>query len=338
MRYRSRIAIAIVSLLFAGCGVGRNYPPVGSYSNVVIVTDAGRVEDTVTEAIVREIQHEIDYYTRVELQFRVRLVPAADFERERPTKNMLICGVVRDGEIGGIIESFIGTAGVRRVLEGKNRIFRKMDYPVKGQYTIIVTASSRDILLETIERNGAVLRDLIEEGNRLRLRDFLLERENEDLSEELAARYGFSLRVPHLYELNRDWPDAPGVELVRTPPHRGLTVSWTPWTGRGLSVADSTALYEARGAMAWKMYDRDVMRPDLVFWKEGSLGDYDAVVMRGYWENSEKLYGGPFLCFFVHDRVASRLWIVDCLVYAPTEDKHVFIRELHAVAETFSIR
>ena len=28
----------------------------------------------------------------------------------------------------------------------------------------------------------------------------------------------------------------------------------------------------------------------------------------------------------------------DCVVYAPTFDKHTFIRELHAVAETFSIR
>ncbi|MBN1885925.1 MAG: DUF4837 family protein [Candidatus Krumholzibacteriota bacterium] len=335
---RMAIAIATIALALASCGVNSTYPPVGSYSNVVIVTEAGRVEDAVTEAIVREIQHEMDYYTKTELQFRVRLVPALDFERQRPTKNMVICGVVRDGDVGRIIESFIGTTGVRRVLEGKDRVFRKMDYPVKGQYTIIVTASSRETLLETIRENGATVRDLIEYGNRLRLRDFLLDREREDLEEELAAKYGFSLRIPELYELNQERPEVPGFEFVRTPPHRGLTVSWEPWDGRGLSLADSSLLYEARERLAWAMYDRDVMRREMVRFDEEALGDYEAVAMRGYWENSEDLYGGPFLCFFVLDRVASRLWIVDCVVYAPTFDKHTFIRELHAVAETFSIR
>jgi hypothetical protein len=85
------------------------------------------------------------------------------------------------------------------------------------------------------------------------------------------------------------------------------------------------------------MYDKDVMRRDLVFFHEGSLGPYKAVRMEGYWENSEELYGGPFICFFVQDPIRARIWIVDCLVYAPGFDKHTLLRELVSVAETFRI-
>jgi hypothetical protein len=318
------------------CGGGSSFLPTGSYSNVVLVTDTGALEGT-TVAMVRELQHTLDYYTKTELQFTVHLIGAAALEQEPPAKNMVVCGVVRQGAIGEVIERFIGTANVRKVLEGKNTLFRKMDYPVVGEFTLIVTAPSGDRLAKVIRENGQLIRDIIEEANRERLREYLLKKEKSDLTEELRAKYGFTIRIPSLYELNQDRPDIPGVELVRTPPHQGLTVSWKPWKEHGLSVADSSALYDARADLAWKMYDKDVMRRDLVSFRDGQLGDYDAVVMEGYWENSVDLYGGPFICFFVEDRLRSRLWIIDCLVYAPGFDKHPYLRELRAVAETFRI-
>ncbi|HUV36562.1 MAG TPA: DUF4837 family protein [Patescibacteria group bacterium] len=322
--------------VFCSCGGQGSFPPAGSYSNVVLVTESGKLEGT-TEGMVRVLQHSLDYYTKTEFQFVVRLISAYDLQREPPAKNVVIFGVARQGEIGRIIESFIGTASVRKVLQGNNNIFKKLNYPIEGQLTLIVTASSHDILADVIARNGQAIRDIIEEANRERLRAYLLKRERIEVTEEFRARYGFSLRIPELYEVNQERPDLPGIELVRTLPHRGLTVSWRPWKARGLSVADSSALFDARADLAWKMYDKDVMRREIVFFRDGELGEYDAVIMEGYWENSEDLFGGPFICFFVHDRVKSRLWIIDCLVYAPGFDKHVFIRELYAVAETFRI-
>ena len=83
------------------------------------------------------------------------------------------------------------------------------------------------------------------------------------------------------------------------------------------------------------MYDKDVMRKDLVFYSEDKLGQYNTIKMDGYWENSQDLFGGPFTCYFIHDRNRSKLWMVDCLVYAPGFSKHIMLRELRAVAETF---
>lgn len=333
--------VVLLFLLCAACAISScggqgSFPPAGSYSNVVLVTESGKLEG-MTEGMVRVLQHSLDYYTKTELQFNVRLISAYDLQREPPAKNVVIFGVARQGEIGRVIESFIGTASVRKVLQGKNNIFRKLDYPVEGQFTLIVTASSYDKMAEVVEKNGPVIRDIIEQANRQRLREYLLKREKSETTEELQARYGFSLRIPDLYKVNQKRPDIPGIELVRQLPHRGLTVSWRPWKKRGLSAADSSALFDVRANLAWQMYDKDVMRREIVFFRGGALDEYDAVIMEGYWENSEDLFGGPFICFFIYDRVKSRLWVVDCLVYAPGFDKHVFIRELHAIAETFRI-
>ena len=124
---------------------------------------------------------------------------------------------------------------------------------------------------------------------------------------------------------------------MRIKPHRGLTVSWRYWDKDGVSLADSTELYKIRSELAWKMYDKDVMRRNLVKFSLTNLGPYEAVRMDGYWENSQDVYGGPFVCFFIYDKLKSKLWIVDCVVYAPGFNKHKLLRELISLAETFRI-
>jgi hypothetical protein len=331
---RGVVFLSVALVLIGSCSRRSSFPPVGSYSSVMIVTETGQLDKS-TENLVRQIQHPVDYYTKEELQFKAKLVPAYQVEKESPAKNMILFGLVRQGEVGRLIEGFIGTASVRKVLEGKINVFRKLDYPYAGQLTIIITAASSDQLAEVVSENGALIREIIEEANRDRLRSYLLQKEKRELTEEIRAKYKFTLRVPFLYELNQERKDIPGIEFVRTAPHRGLTVSWRSWPSGGASLADSSSLYDIRAELAWKMYDKDVMRRDLVSFAEDRLGDYDIIRMDGYWENSEGIYGGPYSCFFLYDDVRSRLWIIDMLVYGPGFDKHPLLRELRAVAETF---
>jgi hypothetical protein len=334
---RRGLAFLLVAVALLGsCSRRGSFPPVGSYSSVMIVTETGKL-DKLTESLVRQVQHPVDYYTKEELQFKAKLVSARLVDKEPPSKNMILFGLVREGEVGKLIEGFIGTASVRKVLEGKTNLFRKLDYPYAGQLTIIITAASKERLAEVVSENGALIRDIIEEANRGRLRDYLLKKEKQELTEEIRAKYKFTLRIPFLYELNQERKDIPGIEFVRTAPHRGLTVSWRSWPSGGVSLADSSSLYDIRAELAWKMYDKDVMRRDLVFFAEDRIGNYEIVRMDGYWENSEGIYGGPYSCFFLYDEILSRLWIIDTLVYGPGFDKHPLLRELRAVAETFDL-
>jgi hypothetical protein len=330
-------AFLIVLLLQVACVRTGNVPPAGSYSNILLVTETGKLEGIAVD-MVRELQHIRDYYTKQELQFRVRLVSAYQMQKEPPSKNMVILGIARQGEVGELIENIIGTNSVRKVLKGYNHVFRKLNYPVEGQLTVIVSAASGDKLQQVVRGNGEIIRNIIEEGNRERLRNYFKLREKPEVSEEIEARYGFYIMVPYDYEINQERDDVPGIELVNVKPHRGLTVSWHEWNGGSISLADSSVLYDRRKDLAWKMYDKDVMRRDMVSFKEDKLGPFQAIRMDGYWENSVDTYGGPFVSFFVYDEFDRRLWILDCVVYGPGFPKHPNLRELHALAETFSLK
>ncbi|MDZ7860031.1 MAG: DUF4837 family protein [Candidatus Krumholzibacteriota bacterium] len=335
MNKKTFILIFITGLaLNLSCQRSTSYPPAGSYGDIVLVTESG-TPGGINDDIIRTLQHKVDYYSRTELQFKLRMIRAADISDEPATKNMVIYGVVRSGMTGDLIENFIGTAAVRKVLEGKDFIFKKSDYPVTGQLTVIVTAPTRGKLAEIARKNGAVIRGIIEKENRKRLRRYLLKKEKKDVENNLRIKYGFNIGVSFLYDLNQDRPDLPGVELVRKMPHRGITISWQKWDNKRLTIADSLKLYNIRAVMAWHMYNKDVMRKDIVSFRNEQLGPYEAVVMEGYWEKKDELYGGPFRCFFICNRQKTRLWIIDLLVYAPGFKKHRLLRELHAIAETF---
>ena len=55
-------------------------------------------------------------------------------------------------------------------------------------------------------------------------------------------------------------------------------------------------------------------RPELVSYSIDEFGPYTAVRMDGYWESSVDMYGGPFIAFFVHDRVRGKIWLIDAQV------------------------
>lgn len=329
---------ALAAASASSCGQQGIYsvPPSGSYSNVVLVTETGKIEGPGAE-MVKTLQHEIDYYVKREFQFHVKIVPASQLEKELPVKNMVLFGLANQGKIGSYIEQFIGESSVRAVLEGKYSVFKRMDYPVKGQLTVIVTAPSNEQLLRVLEAEGETIRNIIEDGNRERLREYFLKGENRELEDVLKSRYGFSLRIPSVYTLHAERPEIPGIELFHEEPHRGLAVSWQPLGAGEVSLADSNALYQRRADFAYKMYDKDVMRRDLVRFTETQLGPNKAVRMDGYWENSVEAYGGSFVTFFIADRVKARVWLVDCVVFAPGTDKHELVRELIAIAETFAL-
>lgn len=331
-------ACALAVLAFISCGERERYipPPAGSYSRVVLVTQTGTPEGP-AEAMVRALQRELDYYTKNEFQFGVKLVPAAKLEEEIPVKNMVLFGLVNQGKIGSYIQQFIGADGVAAVYAGKAGVFKKMDYPVDGQLTLIVTAGSNAELVRIAEEEGPIIRDIIEDANRERLRGFLLRSEDRETERIMRAKYGFGLRVPVDYSLNQDRPEVPGIEIINPNPDRGISVTYREWPAAEVSLADSSKLYDWRADYAYKMYDKDVMRRELVRFSAAQIGPYPAVRMEGYWENSVEAYGGVFVAFFVADRVRSRLWMIDGVVFAPGRDKHEYVRELHAVAETFRL-
>jgi hypothetical protein len=319
----------------AGCGE-MAIPPAGSYSEVLLVTEDGPGGEW-THLVTPLLARELDYYVDVETEFQVTAVKASDMANYPAFKNIVLCGELNSTTtVGQIIIDMIGSAGVEQVRSQGVHILKKLDRPVKNQFTLVVTGVDRQSLLGVLDERGEELAGILEESCRERLRRHLLTRRNQALSDQLYREYGFRLQIPSLYRLLKDHAEPPGVELIREPPTRILGVFWVDLK-EAPTLSDRGELFDIRAHYVWQRYDKDQMDEDRVVFERTRLGPNEAIRMSGYWFNDEEVLGGYYETFFIYDRRSDLLWAVDLLVLAPGRPKHPLVRELRALAETFRI-
>lgn len=326
-------SISVAAILVMGCREVA-LPPAGSYSEVLLVTENGK-RGPWLERIRPYIEVEHDYVTSSELSFRVTSIRAADLEEFPTVKNIVICGVLDSGTAVGLrIMQLIGQAGTDRVARGEASVLKRENMPAPGQVTVIVTAMTEEGLEDVLARRGDDIEGVLESSCQKRLRRVLLEHPNERLSQDLYRKYGFALDIPYLYRLFSDEADPPGIELIREPPTRSLGIFWADWdTQPSLYLRDE--LFDMRAEYVWDRYDHDKMQRDRVRFTWTKFGVYPAVRMSGYWYNDDTVAGGYFETYFIWDESSDLLWAIDLLTFAPGRNKHPYVRELRAVAETF---
>jgi hypothetical protein len=324
---------AIILIVSAGC-IEMDIPPAGSYSEVLLVSEEG-AQDALARELEPELSRQLDFYVGTETQFRVKHVRAADLYEVPATKNVLICGVADPlTDVGRQITAQLGNTSVERIRQGEANIFKRENLPAAGQLTLIVTARSSQELGDVIETRSDDIVEALEASCRNRLRRYMLTRKNDALTKRLLETYGFVIEVPTYYKIESEELNPPGIELLRDTPARVLGIFWVDWKNEP-TIADSTALFEARAKYVWERYNGDEMDSTRVAFKYTTLGKYPAVEMSGYWSSSTSIAGGFYRTFFVFEERERLLWAIDTLVFAPGMPKHAYFRELKALAETF---
>jgi hypothetical protein len=311
-----------------------SFAPTGSYSEILLVNEDGLI-DPVTADVLRRLRKKITYVIKEEEPFEITLVGAAKLQAFPPYKNIFLLGpMAANTRLGQKIRELLGPGGVEAVLSGRGNLFVKNDTPAPSQLTMILTGADRRSFRDAVERSLSELRPVIEKSIRERLRHHLLEKEQMELTRWYHEKYGFILRLPVLYEMLTERPKFRAIEFLHRQPTRLLAVFWRPWDHE-LSLADSTALYDLRATYAEEMYEGDYMIPNMIRFGRSELGPYPSIAIEGPWANRSETVGGPFRTDFVYDSDREWIWGVDQLVYAPDFDKHPYMRELRALAETF---
>ncbi len=325
--------LAALLIVSAGC-IEMEIPPAGSYSEVLLVSEEG-AQDPLARELEPELARTLDFYIGTETQFKVKHVRAADLYEVPTSKNILVCGVADPlTDVGRQIMGQLGATAVERVQQGEANIFKRENLPGAGQMTLIVTARSRNELGDLIDSRGDDIVEALEASCRSRLRRYMLDRKNAALTKRLFETYGFVLEVPTFYKMQSEEVTPPGIELIRDTPARVLGVFWLDWKEEP-TLADSTALFDARAAYVWDRYDGDEMDSTRVTFEYSKLDKYPAIEMSGYWSSSSSIAGGFYRTFFVFEERERLVWAIDLVVFAPGMPKHVYFRELQALAETF---
>jgi len=328
-------------LAIGGCGIDREkgiLMAAGSYGDLaVMLSDDGL--RPVADRFLADFNTEKIFVIKPETIFKPDFFGPRHWENGKGYKNVLL--LVRIGDGGGVEKNArkLMSGEAWSTLEAGGGGVVKVNDPWNTyQFAVVVASRDRNNLGAILLKNTDKIRSMIETANRDRiLRRNRYDGLNTAVMDDLWRRYGFFLEVPGEYKENQREPDGyPGVELMRTSPSRGITITWHEVDDPAAVLADREALVDMREEMGTQLHDEEIM-PSSFRWSEAELSGVPAVRLEGAWSSTRFTGGGAFWCYFVADPGAGRVICVDILAYAPGLDKMDFFRRMDAVVSTFSL-
>ncbi len=311
---------------------------VGPYSDVHILTDTRNLMP-VAEALRKELQTPVEYSLQPEKTLNVMIFDAKEKKGAKVAKNIIVLGMVNGKDRA--------SQEISRHLEGESLrglsakdlfVAEREDIYFKNQNVIFLAGFDRNMMQAAIMKKAPALRGQIEIKNRQRVRDFLFSFGHDvDLEQQIQRDAGFVLGVPADYKVTRfaKGDNRGVVEIAATGPTRTLAVMWQQVDNPNV-LADQPFLLEQRRAWGKEFLDEDLSEAGGFEWTLEDFRGDTVPKLAGFWEGDT--YGGPFRTIFLYDPHRRRLFGLNMLCYAPNMDKHPYMRETHALAETFRLR
>lgn len=336
------LVLMAVLLWLAACEYDRDQPIFmahGSYGDVAIVVSspelAGALQtfldafnETYLFVLAEETLFNIDFYT------------PDHWERGKAYKNIIFVWRVGDG---GPVERFLRgrltDAGEARASTPAGTLMQMEEPFASYQHAVIAAGTDRNSLISFLRRNAPELRELFvnDAADRI-MRRYRHTGLNSQAMNEIWLRHRFFLEIPAEFKLNQDQPDGyPAIELMRTGPSRGLTISWSTSVDPQFMLDQREMLLEWRQEIAAKMHEDDIV-PESLVWKTDTIAGLPAVRVEGAWNSRRFEGGGPFWSWFVADSQGQRLFCLDALCYAPGSEKMDYFRRMQAILQTFSLQ
>jgi hypothetical protein len=174
----------------------------------------------------------------------------------------------------------------------------------------------------------------VEEGARSVLaRTLVASGENAALRQETLSRFGWSLTLPPSYRADMRRAEEGFVSFRRDDPPLLMFVYWEEES----SLPSPDSCLTLRDELGVRFYQGDKVVADRSQAAETNFLGREAIRLEGLWRNDELVIGGPFSGYWFVAPDESRLYYLDLAVYAPSMDKLNLMRELEALARTFSI-
>lgn len=353
--------LLIAALGSTGCD-RRMKNAIGDHNDLVIISDEvnwSLYGETLTQIFEREVQT-----PRTELIFRVRHVVPDKWAFFSRWYNLLICAPLsEDTPTGDRIRAMLSADAQRRIAEDMRAltIIRDDPYAV-GQRLVIITADTGERLRDYLDTTGEYIFSTMEEHLNMMV-SARIYREDEQfaLEDSLLTDYGFTVRVPWGFRMNRDFEEESFVRMIKYNVERWFFAYWIEGEdleARGLNWITSlndvgkrieegeiinqdlvdllgVQTINLRDDICRKYYDRDyILREHSTATLVEFKGRW-AVRIYGRWQNDEKAVGGPMVSYCFFDPYTRRLWWLDGAVFAPNQPKEPQIRQMDVMIHTF---
>ena len=329
------ILVLITISLFFGCQ-GKKYKRYTRGNENLIVTI---VEDSLWTEIKDLIGSKVEKTIRTpqkEKLFYFVHIPMEKFEDYQYAKNIMFITTLDDsGTVSNFVKTAIPEKGIKMIKSGRRNLFNEYDKIAHRQNFMVLAANNKKELKSYINTRGSEIFDCLKNGFVNRQFDQIYYKaEQVKLSKRLLEDYGFSFRIPYDFKILEENKSAHIIQLGRSNPYRWITIHWEK--GGFNKVLDINWAWRMRywlgkNIMSGTYIEKKFVTSRLVEWENSrSVND-----IRGLWGHPEKTMGGPFSSFYFYDGVTDRTYFLDITIWAPGQDKNVYLRQMELMLSTF---
>lgn len=326
---RIRLAACLLALAALLSCSGPVVTAVGDSDDIVVIYDPGA--SALVELVVASLESPSSWLLD-EPAFKATLTTLEESGDLRNIRHVLLVGSWSGGAAGRKIrEIFPGLA------EGDPVALHLADDVWAKRQVVGALIGADPEAVETFMReHGDQVRDELEAAALRRLSSSLRETAVESgMTAAMSERFGWSVSPPSGYDFYTTDAGEGFVFFRRTRPDRTVFVYWTE--GAPEFVSEQFIL-SRREELAGRYLDGDVIE-----WNrpvEAERVDFlgrSAVRVSGWWGNRTLVGGGPFRTYCFYEPSQERVYVVDVSLFAPGFDKTALMRNLDAIALTFTV-
>ncbi len=323
-----RLAVCLACATVAFSCSGPVVTAVGNSNDLVIIHPSGQ---SAIGELMADVMQAKSTWLLGEPLFKPVLTTPGGARDLRNIRHVLLVGTWEDDDLSRLVRQ----AFVRSDEDAPPRLWVTDDVWAKRQVVGAVVARDADALRAFLNENGdAVVREF-EMASLERLSANLSEiSEESGHAAALRERFGWSVAPPSGYDFYTTDSEEGFVFFRRTSPDRSIFVYWTD--GEEGLVSEQFVLGR-REQLAARFYDGDEIewkRP--IDMERVEFLGRPAVRVSGWWANRTLVGGGPFRTYCFYEPTQKRVYLVDISLFAPSYDKTGFMRNLDAVAHTFT--
>jgi hypothetical protein len=299
----------------------------------VTVFSTHPAESPALKTLIEGLEREVVFIGRPELAFNVEFSEPDGFRVRRKWRNLVFVGSLdEDSWVSEMIQSLLTEAHLSELREESRKLFFLKDKWAVGQMIAIVTSPRSSGLEAAVRDNMGALFETLDRAAVNNTRRIMLKKDvQHEAAGYLLQQYGWRITFPEGFEGEFEDSENKVVLFRAIEPARILLVHWQyGFRGR---LTPERCLTE-RAEAAWTYYDEDRIDYDLTTSTRITFMGRDAIKLTGIWQNEKHVSGGPFTSFCFAER--GRFYLIDLVLFAPGTEKLSYMRELEAIAQTFS--
>jgi hypothetical protein len=207
----------------------------------------------------------------------------------------------------------------------------------KDQIIVILAGKDRSSLKQQILSDNDRLFAIFEDDSKRCWSNALYSGRNEQkVARRLSESYGWSIEKQASLQIENESPENGFVSFSTLTPNRWLFVRWIEKGNPDL--LNPEWVIQERNLLGWNYFEGMQTDPKYLESSRSLFLGHRALITTGLWTDDDPYIGGPFKNYTFYDSATRRIYMIDFAAYDPGKMKIHHMREMDAVAHTFSTK